>query len=1028
MTKYNLQFLEEKLGPFQKEHQYSTKPISGFNLIYIETKTKKELNDAVKKIKDEMNPGYIWGYVKNTKSTYVTRAFGENKIFIYNPEVFKNRTDYVKGKLKVLNKLTSDNINDLFDQKAVFDYFYKKLWDLRLELGKEIRNKNGISDNKALMAAQNIIDRVLFTYFVCEKDLVTLNGQTPLDSKTLFDSIAKMPDPWSCLKTLFFEQFAKNNSKPLLLGKNAQIIAPYLNGGLFRPKEIEGTSEIDLEIGYTREQWQELFEPLNKYTWIIEDELTDPEGEYEGNLTPEILGHIYEKFVISISELDEINLDRLKITRTGQLYKGNKKIGAYYTPENITRFICEKTIYSFINDKINSHFSTNYHDLINELLKKKNLDSEEIKYINHLYFNVLSDLKICDNACGSGAFLIAAQETLFRLYFLCIERLTGSKYFENELDKINKHNHPNYYIKKKIITNNLYGIDIKEGAVEIAKLRLWLSMVSEITPGTSIEPLPNIDFNILVGNSLVGYIKIPEKWTTLDDPNKIKKLMERRQRLINSYRINDSSKGSDEVENEIKTINNAIKTKLDNYYLNKLRSQEIDVDMGSLKTLKVFHWGFEFYDIFYEKKEKGFDILIGNPPYFRLSTLKDPYKAILKKDFKYYEKESNAFAAFLDRSNKLIYDKSYFSYITHKNLLNLDSYSNLRKQIIENNKIVLLADCKKNVFVGVTAETVIFVFCKQYADDIEFLKRKDNEFLSMGKIHPKDYRNFIKTWNYRFIIYTPHNIEIINSFPNEFLGDKFKASRGIETGNNSRFVSNSKKGSNWHPVIRGKHIQRYYITNFDYLEYSKDLSHPLDKELINQEKIVTQQNAMFPTVFYDKGEYYVLNSGTLILPIKKTDSKLIKFILLLLNSKLIQYIFMTIFTNRSTLTINILPNNLELIPLIIPKSLEVYLKLADYMNYLNETEDRRIKYEKLIQFIDDNIIDSLIYELYFKNQDLQLDRSLEESLSDYITHEADIDIDTIINIQKRILNDENIINQISCIKNNMWVKIVENCL
>jgi len=100
---YNLQFLEEKLGPFQKEYQYPTKPISGFNLIYIETQTKKELDETVKKVKEQMNPGYIWGYVKDSDAIYVTRAFGENKIFIYNPTTIK-KTDYVKGKLKVLNK------------------------------------------------------------------------------------------------------------------------------------------------------------------------------------------------------------------------------------------------------------------------------------------------------------------------------------------------------------------------------------------------------------------------------------------------------------------------------------------------------------------------------------------------------------------------------------------------------------------------------------------------------------------------------------------------------------------------------------------------------------------------------------------------------------------------------------------------------------------------------------------------------------------------------------------------------------
>jgi len=133
--KYNLQFLEKKLGKFDTEYEYPRISLIEGPLFYVEKQTKKELEEEIKRIKssESMNPTYIWSYEIENGAIYVTRTFGENKVFIYNPTSM-NKTEYVKGKLKVLNELQEDTIDNLFDQKAVFDYFYKKLWDLRLPI------------------------------------------------------------------------------------------------------------------------------------------------------------------------------------------------------------------------------------------------------------------------------------------------------------------------------------------------------------------------------------------------------------------------------------------------------------------------------------------------------------------------------------------------------------------------------------------------------------------------------------------------------------------------------------------------------------------------------------------------------------------------------------------------------------------------------------------------------------------------------------------------------------------------------
>ena len=124
-----------------------------------------------------------------------------------------------------------------------------------------------------------------------------------------------------------------------------------------------------------------------------------------------------------------------------------------------------------------------------------------------LLFDVLPNLSLLDPACGSGAFLVAAMKTLINVYAAVIGKIKflGQRNLNDWLAKTEReHKSLNYFIKKRIITDNLYGVDIMEEATEIARLRLFLALVASASDVDQLEPLPNIDFNILPGNSLVG--------------------------------------------------------------------------------------------------------------------------------------------------------------------------------------------------------------------------------------------------------------------------------------------------------------------------------------------------------------------------------------------------------------------------------------------------------------------------------------------------------------------------------------------
>jgi len=917
---YNLQFLEEKLGPFQKEYQYPTKPISGFNLIYIETQTKKELDETVKKVKEQMNPGYIWGYVKDSDAIYVTRAFGENKIFIYNPTTIK-KTDYVKGKLKVLNNLSKNSINDLFDQKAVFDYFYRKLWDLRLDLGKELRDKNNLSDNKSLMAAQHIIDRIIFTYFICEKNLVTLNGETPLDSRTLFSSISKMPEPWGCLKNLFFEQFAKKKSSPLLLGKNAQIVTPYLNGGLFRPKKIGEISEIDLKIGYTKEQWQKLFEPFNKYTWIIEDEIPDHEGEYEGNLTPEIIGHIYEKFVISIETLEEINLDDLNISSKGDLKKGNKKIGAYYTPEYITEYISRKTITPHILEKLGIKEELEFDDLVN------NNDTKTLKKI----LEIIDELTICDPACGSGAFLIKAGEILLEYKVKILKQTLEGK--------INRYN-----LKKQIIVNNLHGVDIQEGAVEICKLRLWLWLISS-ADSKKVEALPNIEYNFRVGNALIGWFDENLSQISIDNPlnDEIKgifkgliavadeedeKLLERAELLLKGYNLEkyiesyyliytiyrkSDGRKAEKLKNIIEEIRlsiyNSINLPLRDYLNKKIKpnynKNKPPITEDLFLEFLPFHWKIDFGQIL---KNGGFDILIGNPPYIRNRELKIAEKKVLNT-YKSADGQYDIYQLFFERSISLIKNKAYLGFIT-SNKYAIASYGKkLRKLILDNNKIVSILDVSNiDVFKEVSTYPYVIILKKESNEDL-----RNKNLIKISKIESEDdiktetnkhinQRIFLENKDNLFNIRLDKNkIALIKKLMEQSipLGDITVIKETVHTGNiRDKLIKTSEINSKTKKLLRGKDCQRYYkewnnlwiLTDQSIIDKSKkEYATIPNNSFFEQSKLFLREIANQITACYDDEGYYSLNKAYVIN--RKDENFDLKYILGLINSRLLSWFY-----------------------------------------------------------------------------------------------------------------------------------------
>jgi len=326
-------------------------------------------------------------------------------------------------------------------------------------------------------------------------------------------------------------------------------------------------------------------------------------------------------------------------------------------------------------------------------------NTNEPELLKHFY-KALNNVTIIDPTCGSGAFLFAAMNILEPLYESCIQRMENFvaeapknkyKYFEETLAQIKSPEHPNlqYFIYKSIILRNLYGVDIMKEAVEIAKLRLFLKLVATVEvdykkPNYGLEPLPDIDFNIRSGNTLVGFANYDEVLKggkyTFDFDNQMPKIAEKCEIVANAftrYKEIQLSYGDDfkQFKKAKEELNKRLKEL--NHELNQLlHKQAAAIPYNTwLQTHQPFHWFAEFYEII--NSNGGFDVIIGNPPYVEYSEKTFPYK------LKNYATilGGNLYAYCIERSGIIANKNTYISMIVPISLVNMPTYEKVKKSL-----------------------------------------------------------------------------------------------------------------------------------------------------------------------------------------------------------------------------------------------------------------------------------------------------------------------------------------------------------
>ena len=938
-----------------------------YRLSLLTSKYEFDGNKVVKVLSNPRRYSYSLGYGTKTKTAY---DFLISKGKVHSLE-------------ELIGRFSIEIVNKHFYNEIALS-FTKLIGGKResTNFEKELNLYGVTNQNKYAEFAVRLIGRIVFCWFLKEKKSEAGIPLVP-ENMLSIDAIKNSTNYYhDVLEPLFFELLNTNQNrrKNKFINDEHYKQIPYLNGGLFSP-HVDDRYKFDMATGgghygvVTIENgWFEHFiGVLSQYNFTVDENTS---YDIELSIDPEMLGRIFENL------LAEINPE------TGENAK--KSTGSFYTPRDIVDYMVDKSILEYLKtktglDEVRLKALISYSKEDDDIASFTNAEKKAI--ISALY-----TVTVLDPACGSGAFPIGMLQKIVymlqeidpeaNLWFdeivkgapIYVRKAFEEKFSNGELD---------YIRKLTVIEKSIYGVDIQPIAVEIARLRCFLSLVIEqkvndALPNRGVHPLPSLDFKFLIANSL---IKLPDD-SSYHMGTKVEVLS-----MFENVSHIDELKA---VREEYFNADNERKAELREEFADiqkRMFQQTLSMAKNaSPRYSALSNWSpfknepTDWFDAEWMFGVKdGFDIVIGNPPYVQIKQIPETDKKRFIKNYKFATGRFNLFYLFVELASRLVKEGALTTYIVPDRLLLNTQCDNIRKWLINEQTILEIICFGEGVFDTAIVDSIILSYKNSKNISKNGVKVKVD--VEVGKEQLKPYKEI----KYEDISNSStHQIDINYDNASSCIKRKmFEKSVTLSSISEIKdgiiqskipdlLFLDSAKDEYSKPLLFGRDINRFVINyNGYYVNYNEKEMKAAEisrlkpggaiglrlrtPEIFERTKILTRQTADEIIAALDYNNYYYSNTlhGTTIINDKYNE----KFVLGVMNSKITTWYYRNSIPETGKVFAQIKIALLGTLPIIdinkISKD-DVDLILSQVDRIMENSEDKNAK----------EIIDDVIYRFY----------------------------------------------------------------
>lgn len=843
-------------------------------------------------------------------------------------------------------KLAHTALWESFDLQPLNKKFYAGISERFIILRQYLIKENILDEKHASMFANRLIGRVIFCWFLDKKGII--------NSKLEYFDPQGFSSDTEYYKTNLEKLFFGVLNTPIEEREYKDDITPFLNGGLFEARKNDLYK--DNKLSFPKNYFSDLFDFLSAYNFTT-DESTSQFQQVA--IDPEMLGRIFENLLAEIVE------------ETGE--QARKAKGAFYTPREIVDYMCKESLKEYLKTKIPE--DTYRDQRLYQLIDAPDKDFQDQdhnwrrdwKPYKDAIITALDDLKVLDPACGSGAFPIGMLQLLVRVYERLEPRFDG------------------YKAKLQIIEKNIYGVDIEPMAVEIARLRTWLSIiVDEESDSKKIKPLPNLEFKFVCANSLIDLDQSGQTALYGEDSELEKKLRGIRDAYFNTESLTKKKKLRNDYDLLVNTG--------EGLWGESEKSKQ-------LKTYKPFdnESSSSFFNPEFMFGVKTFDMIIGNPPWVSNDTLKNDVKKMITPHFSYsVESRFDLCCPFIELARDYISNENTIvAFVLPEHLWIGEYFISLRKAIYKNLKEV--TSLKEGYFESVNNPASLMILTIKKQDkiiigksqkDLSIQRREvSNDFFAMETlldsrervIHP--YKIY---FNSDYLLLKEH---ILNQKDIKLLGEISVVTDGVQTANvlkeimtneepedRNKYFKALRKGSsipekygsiewdNWW-ILKPEYADKYRRPGYLYNTPKKRYCFSAN------EKIILRQTEPSIVATIDFDQYYFPNSIFQIVPREDYLNLSLYYILGVINSKLIRNYYSMSAQVEGTTKPQIYINILKSVPIKIANQDEIKKIESIVKELMVLKKNNRKDFENKDIVALEQTLDIEVYKIYGLGED-----------------------------------------------------------